>query len=215
MFDLEQSIFEWRKQMLAAGIKTPVPLEELEIHLREEIERQVKSGLNEQNAFEISVQQIGQPKKLEGEFEKVETNVMKPMIKIATGILGLLISAALMTPGCIQLHNELIIANGRLGLWLLGFLLVTWSFNWFRQIIPNKPKTRSEKVEMTLAKRILKISTGIVGLLIGLALVMPAVAQARHEGFMKFDEVCFLVFGVALLVSGKLVTFFPYRKRKA
>ena len=44
MFDLEQSIAEWRRQMLAAGIKTPVPLEELEIHLREEIEQQMKSG---------------------------------------------------------------------------------------------------------------------------------------------------------------------------
>ena len=51
MFDLEQSIAEWRQQMLAAGIKTPVPLEELEIHLREEIERQMKSGLNEQTGF--------------------------------------------------------------------------------------------------------------------------------------------------------------------
>jgi hypothetical protein len=60
MFDLEKSIAEWRKQMLAVGIKSPVPLEELEIHLREEIERQIKSGLNEQNTFEISVQQIGQ-----------------------------------------------------------------------------------------------------------------------------------------------------------
>ena len=27
---------DWRRQMIAAGIKTPVPLEELEIHLREE-----------------------------------------------------------------------------------------------------------------------------------------------------------------------------------
>ena len=42
MFDLEKSIAEWRKQMLSAGIKTPVPLEELEIHLREEIEQQIK-----------------------------------------------------------------------------------------------------------------------------------------------------------------------------
>jgi hypothetical protein len=46
MFNLEQSIIEWRKQMLAAGIKTPVPLDELEIHLREEIERQMASGLD-------------------------------------------------------------------------------------------------------------------------------------------------------------------------
>jgi hypothetical protein len=39
MFELEQAITGWRRQMLAAGIKTPVPLEELEIHLRDEIER--------------------------------------------------------------------------------------------------------------------------------------------------------------------------------
>ena len=30
MFDLEQAIAGWRRQMQAAGIKTPVPLEELE-----------------------------------------------------------------------------------------------------------------------------------------------------------------------------------------
>jgi len=56
--------------MLAAGIKTPVPMEELEIHLRDEIERQMSLGLSEQEAFEISVQQIGQPKTLDGEFKK-------------------------------------------------------------------------------------------------------------------------------------------------
>ena len=71
MFNLEQSIAEWRKQMLAAGIQTPVPLEELEIHLRDEIERQMKSGLNEQKVFEISAQQIGQAGLLKTEFTKV------------------------------------------------------------------------------------------------------------------------------------------------
>jgi hypothetical protein len=71
MFNLERSIAEWRKQMLAAGIKTPVPLEELESHLREEVERQMKSGLGEQSAFEISIQRIGQTGTLKTEFAKV------------------------------------------------------------------------------------------------------------------------------------------------
>ncbi len=71
MFDLEQSIAEWRKQMLAAGIKTPVPLEELEIHLREEIERRIKSGLDEAQAFKVAVQNIGQGGALRNEFNKV------------------------------------------------------------------------------------------------------------------------------------------------
>jgi hypothetical protein len=70
MFDLEQSIAEWRKQMLAAGIKSPVPLEELEVHLREEVEVQIRSGKNEQQAFEITVLQIGQGQELQTEFSK-------------------------------------------------------------------------------------------------------------------------------------------------
>ena len=91
MFDLEQSIADWRKQMLAAGIKTPVPLEELEIHLREEIERQMKLGLNEQKAFEVSVQQIGQPKIIDSEFKKSEGTSMKKI-----GIFAVLIGAAII-----------------------------------------------------------------------------------------------------------------------
>jgi hypothetical protein len=93
MFNLEQSIVDWRQQMLAAGIKTPVPLEELEIHLREEIERQMKSGLNEQKAFKISVQQLGQSENIEIEFKKIERtftgeNLMCKIIRF----LGLLFS---------------------------------------------------------------------------------------------------------------------------
>jgi hypothetical protein len=71
MFDLENSIADWRKHMLTAGIKTPVPLEELESHLREEIEQQMKSGLNEQKAFEIATGKIGQASPLKKEFKKV------------------------------------------------------------------------------------------------------------------------------------------------
>ena len=72
MFDLEKSIEEWRKQLLAAGIKTPVPLEELEIHLHENIEQQIRSGMNEQQAFEIAIQLIGKANMLNDEFAKVE-----------------------------------------------------------------------------------------------------------------------------------------------
>src|SRR5580704_7776226 len=96
MFDLEQSIAEWRKQMLAAGIKAPVPLEELEIHLREEIGRQMKSGLNEQKAFEFSVQIIGQPKTLNSEFKKSERTSMKK-IGISAVLIGAIIILRILT----------------------------------------------------------------------------------------------------------------------
>jgi hypothetical protein len=140
MFNLEQSILEWRRQMLAAGIKTLVPLDELEIHLREEIARQMKSGLSRQKAFEIAVQRIGQPKVLKSEFKKSERTFMKQTIKIGTGI---------------------------------------------------------------------------VSILVGMAFIMPAVAQARHEGSMANDEVGLLMLGIALAVVGAGMVFCPFKKRKA
>lgn len=73
MFDLEQSICEWRKQMLTAGIKSPVPLEELGIHLREEIERQMKAGCSGEIAFTSAVQKIGLAHTVQMEFEKIGT----------------------------------------------------------------------------------------------------------------------------------------------
>src|SRR5690348_9034818 len=91
MFNLEKAIAEWREQMLAAGIKTPVPLEELEAHLREEIELQIKSGLSERSAFEASIQRIGRPEMLEREFNKNESTVMKQI-----GLWAALIGAAII-----------------------------------------------------------------------------------------------------------------------
>lgn len=70
MFNLDQAIAEWRRQMLAAGIKAPVPLDELESHLHEEMEQQMRSGLNAQQAFEVATQRIGRSDVLKTEFAK-------------------------------------------------------------------------------------------------------------------------------------------------
>ena len=84
MFNLEQAMSEWRCQMLAAGIKSPVPLEELEIHLREEIDRHTRSGLDVAEAFKVAVENIGQGHVLQKEFEKVENDhsVMRAVLLI-------------------------------------------------------------------------------------------------------------------------------------
>jgi len=103
--NLEENISDWRRQMLAAGIKTPVPLEELESHLRDEIERQIKSGLSAQAAFEISIRQIGQPKTLNNEFKKSERTFMKRTLIILLGILAVLFGPAVFLPALAK-HNH-------------------------------------------------------------------------------------------------------------
>ena len=70
MFDLEEKISEWRQRMLTAGIKSPVPLHELESHLREDVEHQVAAGFAVEQAFEISARKIGTPQTLKTEFAR-------------------------------------------------------------------------------------------------------------------------------------------------
>ncbi len=105
MFNLEKSIVDWRRQMLAAGIKTPVPLEELEIHLREEIERQMKSGLSEQKACEVSLLRFGRPEILESEFKKNESTAMKK-IGIFTIFIGVVIILRILTGHFSAAHSS-------------------------------------------------------------------------------------------------------------
>ena len=130
--------------MLAAGIKTPVPLEELELHLREEIERHIQLGLKEREAFETAAQQFGQARTIENEFNKIGETTMKESMK-----------------------------------------------------------------------RIIIIGNGVACTLIGLALVMPALAQYRHEGGMTNESVVALIIGAFLMLGGGGTALCGFTLRKA
>jgi hypothetical protein len=71
MFDLEKAISDWRRQMQAAGIKNPATVDELESHLREDVDREVQSGSSKEEAFQAAVKRIGLPNSLKSEFAKV------------------------------------------------------------------------------------------------------------------------------------------------
>ena len=86
--------------MLAAGIKTPVPLEELEVHLREDIMQRMKSGLDAPQAFDAAVRQIGTARALGTEYRKTSpldsrklTDFRPYMI-----VINLILAALLTTP---------------------------------------------------------------------------------------------------------------------
>jgi len=142
MFDLDETIEEWRRQMIIGGIKNPELLDELESHLREDVERQVRSGVDVQGAFVAAVRRIGRADTLRPEFEK----------------------------------------------------------------------TAAERKTM---KRIVIIGSGIVGVLVGMAFVMPAVALYRHEGAISAGDVALLLLGAALTLGGAGAAVFGAKKRAA
>ena len=143
---------------------------------------------------------------MKAEFEKSERTFMKRNIKIGMGVAGILAGAALTVPGYIQLRDELVMASGRLGMWLLGWSLI---------IRPKVFNGKSEEVEMTPVRQPVKTGAGMVVLLMGVALMLPAAAQVCSEGLVRFEALCWMVFGLTLLVGGGLVAFFPYKHRVA
>ncbi|HTR42362.1 MAG TPA: hypothetical protein VMH87_12165 [Pseudomonadales bacterium] len=124
--------------MRAAKIKTG-ELDELESHLREELDLQEHAGLSPEFAFDIAVEQVGKAPSIKTEFQKIERNSMK-----------------------------------------ITFILL-----------------------------------GIFAVLVGMALVLPAMAWYRVHGAMPSDILVDLLIGAAIVVSGLSTTVYSLKKRKA
>jgi hypothetical protein len=71
MFNLDQEITDWRRQMAAAGIKPSKVVDELENHLREDIRILVSAGTPEGAAFQIAAGRLGGIETMSSEFKKI------------------------------------------------------------------------------------------------------------------------------------------------
>jgi len=107
MFDLEQEIGAWRQQTAGAVGSAPEALEELESHLRDDIEQQMRGGLDAQRAFEEAVRHMGKAEVLREEFAKVPETLsslvqrMKNALFVLTGIPTLNPALAMNTPNAL------------------------------------------------------------------------------------------------------------------
>src|SRR5215210_4363414 len=70
MFDVDDAVAEWRHRLTDGGINSPEVLDELESHLREEVNQRMRAGISEQQAFAAAVEQIGQTTALKEEFAR-------------------------------------------------------------------------------------------------------------------------------------------------
>jgi len=70
MFNLDRAIADWRRRAAAGGINSPGVLDELESHLRDDIEEQTGRGVDTREAFDSAILRIGKVKPLRAEFAK-------------------------------------------------------------------------------------------------------------------------------------------------
>ena len=71
--------------MRAAGVKTSVPLDELESHLREDVGVLVSAGTPEAQAFQLAVSRLGSPVSVRTEFNKIKSAHILP-VKIGSAL---------------------------------------------------------------------------------------------------------------------------------
>ncbi len=93
MHNLEQLIAEWRKTMMTEPNVGRETLDELENHLRENVDRLVRSGMTEPEAFQRAVTQLGGAPAIASEFQKLDQCTWLP-VKVITGI-GVLATLAM------------------------------------------------------------------------------------------------------------------------
>ena len=73
MSDIEKQIEQWREGLAGSELLGGSDVNELENHLREEMERLKTSGLSDEEAFLIARRRLGDTGALENEFAKVNT----------------------------------------------------------------------------------------------------------------------------------------------
>lgn len=71
MFELDSAITNWRNSLLCNQNITDGNADELESHLRDEVDSLILSGLSDQEAFMISTNRIGDHREVGQEFAKV------------------------------------------------------------------------------------------------------------------------------------------------
>jgi hypothetical protein len=95
MFDLNTQIEEWRRSVGAHMGDRPDVLDELEGHLRDDVEQRIRAGAPPEQAWEQARAQLGDPHLLAAEFAKVGGRAWLParIAVIAVVALGLCVAA--------------------------------------------------------------------------------------------------------------------------
>jgi hypothetical protein len=127
MFNLEQAISNWRKDLVAAGLKKPRVLNELENHLREDVDQHVQNGSSPQDAFQAAVGAIGQASLLSAEFQKSTEpkDRLKRKSKAMFAALTVLLTVNALWSGEISLPAQILVLAG---ITLIALCLRGWRF---------------------------------------------------------------------------------------
>jgi hypothetical protein len=99
MFNLDEAIGQWRGTMACGGACTSSDLDELETHVRDQIDHLLSANLTEEEAFSVALHRLGNPEALRVEYAKMNPAGLwrERLFWMLAGILGLWLISALAT----------------------------------------------------------------------------------------------------------------------
>lgn len=204
MFDLEQAISEWRRQMLAANIQSPVPLEELESHLLEDIAAFIAAGKPEHEAFRLATSRLGSPAAVRIEFDKLRGGESRS-VKIASLVwLAAVIGAAAFIGGGLHgrslsplLYAHIVtLTAGYLAAFLIGsfgICSVCWRLSDNLSLVRQQSLGRAVHLFSHLAAGLV-----IVGMMLGLPLSQQYFGRYWRWDPKEIGGLCVAIWLIAL-----------------
>lgn len=206
MFRLEEKILEWRRQMRAAGIATPQPLDELETHLREDFRALVAAGKPEEESFQLASSRLGHPGPLRTEFGKLKNPVWWPVTA------GSWLFAVALVLLAIKLSQK--VFDGKLGLLLFahivsvtagyGAAFLTGGFGIIyvcsRMSAASPPPRRLSLDRAVLRFSQVSAGTVILGFVLGMVWLRQRTGKFLMGDAKEIGALCVILWFVALAV---------------
>ncbi|MHC4309160.1 MAG: permease prefix domain 1-containing protein [Planctomycetota bacterium] len=117
MFDLNKAISSWRMGLSERQTCAKSDIDELETHLREEIDSLTASKLSQQEAFLVATHRLGDPDSLAAEFAKVNASILwrKRLFWAGAGLLSYILAkyiAGCASTGCVLLAARYVGVRG-------------------------------------------------------------------------------------------------------
>ncbi len=159
--------------MAAGGVKEAAILDELEAHLREEIQERSAAGGASADAFEFAVARIGTAKSLRREFNKVSGGTFLPVVIGISVWVGMIIWVAAVALGKVYagkwnvllLAHVLALTAGYLATFLMGAFAICFIFLQWRGKLSSAAQTSLSRAALHFSG--IAAGATVAGLILG------------------------------------------------
>ncbi len=174
MFNLNDAISQWRRQMADGGIKSSETLDELESHLREEVRVLVSHGAEDSEAFRLAVSRLGDADSVGNEFKKLGAPSSTPLKlgillwgSIATALVACLITGFVPgKPSLLLSAHIFTLTAGYCAAFVTGlFGVYSVCCRWLRVLSPARQQALS-RAAFSFSR--LAVGLVVAGLLLGM-----------------------------------------------